>query len=221
MYPEIRKTNDGSHTLFVPSLNEHYHSTFGAIAESQHIFIDAGLKFVSSQKTKINILEVGFGTGLNALLTLINAQTGFINYVGIEAFPLSKNIISQLNYPDLLDAENAKSLFVKIHDAEWEMENQITDFFNLKKIHASILEFNLSATNFDLVYFDAFAPEVQPEMWEAAVFKKIFDAMKSGGILVTYSSKGLVKRNLKEAGFILERLPGPAGKRHILRARKG
>ncbi len=217
---EIRKTDDGSHTLFIPGLNEHYHSSYGAVQESMHVFIDAGLNFLSDQKTKINILEVGFGTGLNALLTLLHSTNKIIFYHGIEAFPVSKEITGQLDYPGFLKDKNAILFFDKIHRVKWNEDMSITEKFTLRKEQAKIEEISLEREKYDLVYFDAFAPEVQPELWTEDIFRKLFDATKSGGVLVTYSSKGLVKQNLRTSGFEVKRLPGPPGKRHIVRAER-
>lgn len=216
---EIKKTADGSHTLFVPELNEHYHSTFGAIRESMHVFVDAGLNFID-QKGGLNILEVGFGTGLNTLLTAIEKQEQQIRYRGIEAFPLENEVIQKLNFPQLIPYDGSDLIFDKIHQAEWGKESAITEGFTLTKTHTKIQEADLPESNFHLVYFDAFAPDVQPELWTKEIFGKIHAAMKPGGVLVTYSSKGLVKQNLRAAGFTVKRLPGPPGKNHMVRAEK-
>ena len=220
MLPTIVHTADGSHTLLVPELNEHYHSTNGAIAESMHVFINAGLEAALPGKSHLRILEVGFGTGLNALLTLLHAPEIPINYTAIEPFPPDPLLIAQLNYPQLLAKAEAGTLYKSLMSAPENFVTKITEHFILIKKREQIQQINLESSTFDLVYFDAFAPDVQPELWETIVFKKIFDALAPGGILVTYSSKGLVKRNLHEAGFEVERLPGSAGKRHITRAVK-
>lgn len=217
---EIRLTDDGSPTLFVPELNEHYHSSFGAVQESMHVFIEAGLNSLPGKETAINILEVGFGTGLNALLTVLHSFGKTIFYHGIDAYPVDEGKIAQLDYPGFIKVEKAKNLFKNMHLVEWNEDSVITEKFMLKKERAKIEENILVSEKYDLIYFDAFAPEVQPELWTAEVFKKLFDATKPGGILVTYSSKGLVKQNLRTAGFVVKRLPGPPGKRHMLRATK-
>jgi tRNA U34 5-methylaminomethyl-2-thiouridine-forming methyltransferase MnmC len=221
MNPELIITTDGSHSLFVPGLNEHYHSTYGAIQESRHVFIEAGLKQVIPGQTTIWILEVGFGTGLNALLSILEAEKSgkTIHYTSTEPFPLNQNITSQLNYPELL-AEGTSSLFKMMHDAEWNKETQVTDHFFLHKILNGIDKTELEDKSFDLVFFDAFGPEVQPELWTEEIFRKIFLSLKRGGILVTYSVKGSVRRALKNSGFSVEKIPGPAGKREITRAIK-
>ncbi len=216
---EIKKTKDGSHTLYVPELDEHYHSAFGALQESMHVFIDAGLIFFD-QKKEINILEVGFGTGLNALLTAIESRDQQIIYWGIEAFPLENEVIQKLNYPQLITKDGSNLIFDGIHRAEWGKEIKITEAFSLTKHHLKIQNAELPENHFHLVYFDAFAPDVQPELWTGEVFKKMYTTLKPGGILVTYSSKGLVKQNLRAVGFSVKRLPGPSGKKHMLRAEK-
>lgn len=215
----IIKTGDGSHTLLVPDLNEHYHSTFGAIQESMHVFIDAGLDKCKG-KQNIAILEMGFGTGLNALLTVLNMTDASILYHGVEAYPLEKEVLAGLNYPELLSNANAKDVFSKLHDAEWGKKVLINENYHLIKINGKIQEIKLPVNFYELVYFDAFAPDIQPELWAEEIFTKIFHAMKPGGILVTYSAKGLVKQNLRKAGFVVKRLAGPPGKKHMLRAEK-
>jgi tRNA U34 5-methylaminomethyl-2-thiouridine-forming methyltransferase MnmC len=221
MNPELTITNDGSHTLFVPQLNEHYHSTYGAIQESRHVFIEAGLKQIFPGQTTICILEVGFGTGLNAFLSLIEAEKSgrTIHYTSTEPFPLNQIITNQLNYAELL-AEGTFPLFKKMHDDAWNKENKITDHFFLHKILNGIDKTELENKSFDLVFFDAFGPEVQPGLWTEEIFRKIFLSLKRGGILVTYSVKGSVRRALKNSGFSVEKIPGPVGKREITRAIK-
>lgn len=218
---EIRKTDDGSHTLFVPELNEHYHSSYGAVQESLHVFIEAGLEFISTQSDTITILEVGFGTGLNTLLSVLHSNNyKSIHYTGVEAFPVEMSILRELNFSACCKIENAKVAWDKIHVANWSEDSALTDSFTLRKIHAKIQNISLESEQYDLIYFDAFAPEVQPELWTVEIFRKLFKAMKPGGVLVTYSSKGLVKQNLRASGFEVKRLAGPPGKRHMVRARK-
>ncbi len=218
----LKQTADGSLTIFVPELNEHYHSVNGAMEESKHVFIKAGFEYCLKPGGKINILEVGFGTGLNALLTCLAAQKANIqvNYVGIEAFPLPDDILKVLNYPEATGEQQAFDLFRKIHDANWVYPSYITERFLLNKIEARLEEVSLSAGMFNLIYFDAFSPDVQPELWTDNVFRKLYSALATDGILVTYSSKGTVKQALRNAGYTVERLPGAAGKRHMLRAKK-
>jgi tRNA U34 5-methylaminomethyl-2-thiouridine-forming methyltransferase MnmC len=217
MKTEIRKTGDGSHTLFSVDFGEQYHSSFGAVQESQHIFIDAGLKFVSKQKNPANILEVGFGTGLNFLLTVKFALENniVVNFTGIEAYLPQREVLEKLNYPEILGFD--KQAFLEI------FENKRGVFIGNTKyeiISNKIQEVNLKKEKFDLVYFDAFSPEIQPEMWSVKVFSEIYNSLKSNGVLTTYSCKGDVKRALKSVGFTLEKLPGPPGKREFLRAVK-
>lgn len=218
----LKQTADGSLTIFVPELNEHYHSVNGAMEESKHVFIKAGFEYCLKPGGKINILEVGFGTGLNALLTCLAAQKANIqvNYVGIEAFPLPDDILKVLNYPEATGEQQAFDLFRKIHDANWVYPSYITERFLINKIEARLEEVSLSAGMFNLIYFDAFSPDVQPELWTDDVFRKLYSALATDGILVTYSSKGTVKQALRNAGYTVERLPGAAGKRHMLRAKK-
>ena len=211
----IEQTADGSATLFVPELNEHYHSVKGARTESQHIFIDMGLD--ASAATEPHILEIGFGTGLNALLTLGYAgrQKRKVHYTGVELFPLPWETVELLGY-------STDPLFRALHTVLWGEDAIITPYFTLRKEHADInaMAHSLSP-KFDIIYFDAFAPEKQPEMWSQELFNRLYVTLNQGGILTTYCAKGIVRRMLQTAGFTVERLPGPpGGKREILRARK-
>jgi len=212
MIRQIILTEDGSHTFFVPEMGEHYHSVHGAIQESLHIFINNGYKKCSYDR--ISILEIGFGTGLNAFLTLLESDSDNkpVYYESWEAFPLSKEESGILNYPHLLNAGHSK--FKAIHEAGWEISIPVTDQFLLKKVHGDIRNINTEC-KFDLVYFDAFGPDFQPELWESGIFKKIYRVMNENARLVTYSAKGQVRRNLREAGFAVEKAPGPPGKREI------
>lgn len=217
--PKIITTADGSHTLKHPDLPEHYHSTFGAIRESQHVFIKSGLESISSEIKLLNILEVGFGTGLNAFLTLLwaNKNRVLVNYTGIEAFPISMKIAKELNYPLLLKADNA--IFLKMHSVNDEVIN-LSEYFSIQQKIVSLLDIQFKDSSFDVVYFDAFSPDTQPELWTEAVFSKLYRALKKQSVLTTYSTKGIVKRAMKAVGFKIEKLPGPPGKREILRALK-
>jgi tRNA U34 5-methylaminomethyl-2-thiouridine-forming methyltransferase MnmC len=202
-------------------MNEHYHSTFGAITESMHIFIRAGLNVLGPGKD-VTIFEAGFGTGLNALLTCIEASrtNSRILYYSLEKYPVATDLIMQLNYPEFLDnAHDTRDLFQSIHMAPWDVTVSINDRFRLHKIKGDLNDF-VAPFSYDLVYFDAFAPGKQPELWRTEIFGRIFNSLLPGGILVTYCVKGDVKRAVKSAGFLIEKLPGPAGKREILRARK-
>lgn len=222
MNTEIKLTADGSHTLYVPELHEHYHSTFGALGESVHVFIESGFHRAIQSFDEIDLLEVGFGTGLNALLTWMEAERipRKVNYVAIEPYPLGEDIWSTLNYPDLFCTFSYQEIFRRIHLADWGKYEQISPFFAIQKIKAGIEDYDPETGKFNLVYFDAFGPEVQPEMWDGATFGKINKSMKKGGILVTYSVKGSVRRALGNSGFSVEKLPGPEGKREITRAVK-
>lgn len=218
METTIILSEDGSHTLHVPSLHENYHSIHGAIAESMHVFISNGLNSVN--KKEIKILEIGFGTGLNALLSMTEAQKKErrIEYSGIELYPLAMETILKLNYPKLI--KNAKERdFHLMHTCEWEIPVKISKEFILRKIRADVCSYKFQGS-YDLVYFDAFAPAIQPELWEEKIFYGISDVMSSGAILVTYSAKGQVRRTLEKLGLKVERLPGPKGKREMIRAIK-
>ncbi|MFZ4797793.1 MAG: tRNA (5-methylaminomethyl-2-thiouridine)(34)-methyltransferase MnmD [Bacteroidia bacterium] len=225
---EIITTADGSHTLFHEVLNETYHSKNGALQESLLVFIQNGLaNYLHKNPIEtIHIFEVGFGTGLNALLTLKEAMNRNIKikYTCLEAFPLGFETINQLNY---LNEENdiLKTLFNKMHLCNWNEWIEINEHFSIYKMENKLEQITtnnlLQISNpFDLIYFDAFAPDKQPELWTTSIFKTIFDSMNIGSILVTYSAKGDVKRALREAGFIVKRLAGPVGKRHMLCALK-
>jgi tRNA U34 5-methylaminomethyl-2-thiouridine-forming methyltransferase MnmC len=220
---ELKQTEDGSSTLYVPELDETYHSTHGAIQESRHVFIEAGLKKLlleaGSSKKSIKVFEVGFGTGLNALLSLIEVNGGDISleYQSIELYPLQDIVIGQLNYSSAL--EDNKSYFQHIHESPWEIKVDITDQFKLYKINQSFIEFD-TADKFDLIYFDAFGPSKQSELWAKDILKKCYQMLHPAGVLVTYSAKGQLKRDLKDLGFKVEALPGPPGKAQMTRAIK-
>ena len=220
---QLLMTEDGSHTLIVPELKETYHSTHGAIRESDHVFIQEGLHHYSTEKqlTRIRIFEVGFGTGLNALLTALFAekQNLIVTYETIEAFPLEEGILMELNYPGQLDSGSANDLFTKMHAAKWNELVHVSNYLKLRKIHAGIQDHQLSDA-YDICYFDAFAPSKQPEMWELNVLEKIHDAMKQGGVFVTYCAQGQLKRNLRDIGFDVFTLEGPPGKKEMVRAIK-
>ena len=216
--PELKITQDGSHTLYVPSLDEHYHSHFGAITESKHIFVNAGLASLPSQR--ISILEVGFGTGLNALLTAIYAgeRKININYTSLEKYPLDPVIVRQLNYGSL-SGSNGRDIFEALHSSPWGATVSITEWFSLKKILSDLTIAGPEGL-YDLIYFDAFGPDKQPEMWTMEVMSRIAAVTRQGSVLVTYSAKGNLKRMLKALGFEVSLLPGPPGKRVMTRAVK-
>jgi tRNA U34 5-methylaminomethyl-2-thiouridine-forming methyltransferase MnmC len=214
-------TEDGSTTLFIPELNEHYHSIHGAVQESRHIFIRGGYEQI--RNFSASVFEVGFGTGLNAFLTyLVSEKEGkSIHYSAIEKYPLENNLVRLLNYPDKTDPAKA-DVFQAIHDVPWGQDIRISEHFTLHKMKGDLREVQLPDATYDLVYFDAFGPAVQPELWTEEIFRMLYKSMKEGACLVTYSVKGSVTRALKAAGFSLEKLPGPPGKREMTRAtRKG
>jgi tRNA U34 5-methylaminomethyl-2-thiouridine-forming methyltransferase MnmC len=221
MERKIIITKDGSHTISIPEMNVTYHSIHGAIQESMHVFIQAGLidsgmfDYVGVQ----GVLEIGFGTGLNALLTLIEADRhkNRIYYTAVELYPLNETETSQLNYCEQLNQPQYKPLFEKMHQCEWEEMFEITNNFRLTKTKRNLLDFS-TENSFYLIYFDAFAPAAQPELWTKEVFEKLYSLLNEGGILVTYCSKGEVRRAMQAAGFIIEKIPGPPGKREMLRA---
>lgn len=217
----IIETGDGSHSVLVPGWNVTYHSRFWAITESQHIFINSGLKYILKDQPGISILEVGFGTGLNTLLTLIETQLLAVKvfYETLETQPLEPSIFSQLNYPAVLGKPEMRGLFNEIHESEWNCIQTISTNFQLLKRREDITDAAFSR-RFDVVYFDAFDPQVQPGLWKEAVFSKIFDAMNEGAVLVTYCSKTVVRKAMEKAGFTVEKLKGPLGKREISRGKK-
>ncbi len=220
MQPIITITADGSHSLYSEELDERYHSEHGALQESRHIFIETGLKTVFPEKKEINIFEVGLGTGLNVFLSYLeNTNSLHINYTAIEAFPLDIELIKKLNYLKLLNVPQHQPVFEKIHESEWEQYVELGTNFKLKKLYATLQQVELKE-QFDLIYFDAFGPRVQPELWTEEIFSKIYAATKSNGFLVTYCAKGEVKRTLKKVGFTVDTLPGPPGKREMVRAVK-
>jgi tRNA U34 5-methylaminomethyl-2-thiouridine-forming methyltransferase MnmC len=214
----IVTTSDGSHTIYVPELDEHYHSIHGAVTESEHIFLNAGFDFCKADP--VRIFEVGFGTGLNALLTANRALSGkrVVHYTSIEKYPLGEELYENLNYYHFAGGEGSE-LFRKILLAEWGVKIRINEWFYLTKIKGDLAHFKTDEA-YELIYFDAFGPDKQPEMWSMKIFAGISRITEKGGILVTYSVKGDVKRNLRANGFEIFLLPGPPGKRQILRAIK-
>lgn len=220
----ILDTADGSTTLYVEDINETYHSRHGAIAESWHVYIESGLRPAYFKNThELRVLEFGFGTGLNALLTLVACaswapEKKLIHYTTIEKYPIQADVLNKLNYPshypDFMDHFN------KIHISDWGITVAISDSFFLKKIQEDFRLLSLSENYYDVVYFDAFAPAKQPELWTSAIFENIFKAMKDGGILTTYSAKTEVRNTLAGIGFKVQKLPGPPGKREIIMAVK-
>jgi tRNA U34 5-methylaminomethyl-2-thiouridine-forming methyltransferase MnmC len=219
--PDIILTSDGSHTLSVHEINETYHSVYGAISEAEHVYLNSGYKYLKGLPA-ICVLEIGFGTGLNCLLTALEAERAKVmtHYYALEKFPLPENIISKLNYPDLT-GEKGKKLFGKIHASPWNSEVNISSYFELKKTEADALTFDWTdIPGIDLIYFDAFGPDKQPEIWNSQLFRMIFKKMHLNAVFVTYCAKGSVRRELERTGLMMERLPGPAGKREMLRGIK-
>ena len=215
----IITTNDGSHTLLVPELNEQYHSIHGAIKEAEHVFLKMGLdEFVRSNRVSVNVFEVGFGTGLNALLSAqwATSKQKKLAYTSIEKFPVSKKEFQQLNYGNIV---HGSEIYTKITDAKWNDFTTISNAFKLRKLKLDLRKDTLP-NGFDVVFFDAFAPNKQPELWDTLVFEKIYKIMRKNGLMVTYCCQGQAKRNMISAGFEVEKVPGPPGKREMLRARK-
>jgi tRNA U34 5-methylaminomethyl-2-thiouridine-forming methyltransferase MnmC len=214
----IKTSKDGSHTILNEEINECYHSDFGAFTESMHIFINNGYKF--SEANPVNILEIGFGTGLNAFLSFVESSQmqRTTNYHGIELYPVDLVMVQQLNFAENYSSSE-KEIFIKMHSAAPDLELKCSEFFNFRKEHIDFNKIELKQF-YDVVYFDAFSPEKQPEMWALDNFIKLYRNMNPAGVLLTYCCKGIVKRALKSAGFTIELLPGPPGKRHIIRATK-
>lgn len=216
----IKNTGDHSPTLYSSQFDAHYHSIHGALTETNVVFIDAGLNYVSQYKSDINVLESGFGTGLNCFATLQNSiQTNIkINYTTIEKYPVEVSI-AQDYIKNLSLNESLSELYNKLHSSAWDQTISILDNFKLLKLNQDFFEIK-EKNEFDLIYFDAFAPETQPELWTVEMFELMAGCLVHGGVLTTYCAKGYVKRNLKVAGFEVEALPGPPGKREITRAIK-
>lgn len=211
-------TADGSHSVSVPALKVTYHSVHGAIQESMHVYIEVGLNylFANGLFKEVRILEMGFGTGLNAFLTAIEAENlkQKIYYTAVEQSPLGVDIVTTLNYPAHLGHEQ---LFKQIHDCNWGEDLWLSEYFTLRKENVTLQDF-IPAERFHLIYYDAFAPAAQPELWTKEIFEKLLILLHHSGILVTYCSKGDVRRAMQTAGFTVKKLPGPPGKREILRA---
>ncbi len=218
MKRELRLTADGSPTLYVPELDETYHSMHGSVQEARHVFIENGLRFVATESKQVNILEVGFGTGLNALLTAQYAKENDINvnYVGLEAYPVEEEIWKAITYLDGPDAQGFYSHMMGLPFGETAVYDA---FFTICKMPFSIQEW-ATTEKFDLIYYDAFGPKAQPEMWALAIFEKLYALLNTGGALVTYCAQGQFKRHLKSLGMRVEGLPGPPGKREMTRGVK-
>ena len=221
MKTTLLKTGDGSYTLHIPEWDEQYHSKHGAIAEALHVFIKEGLYHYSAKNaaTEIFIMDIGFGTGLNAFLNFLEAEkSNFkIDYTGVEAYPLSLSEIQKLNYTSLLNA--SEEVFLQLHDVAWEEKTVVSEKFKLTKQQQFFSEIN-TENSFNLIYFDAFGIRVQPELWTEEIFQKMYNALKPKGVLVTYAANGNTRRAMQAVGFSVERLPGPPGKREMLRGTK-
>ncbi len=219
MKREIIITSDGSTSIHLPEWEESYHSRHGAIQEAQHVFINNGLSLCKGQS--VSVLEIGFGTGLNAFITFLESKKNKqkIDFVGVEGFPISPEEVLQMNYVDQLKANQFESEFKIMHTSDWEENVTISDTFRLIKRKQLFNDIN-DKDQFDIIYFDAFGYRVQPELWSVEIFTKMFNALKEGGILVTYACRGPIKNAMKEAGFKIEKLAGPPGKREMLRGWK-
>jgi tRNA U34 5-methylaminomethyl-2-thiouridine-forming methyltransferase MnmC len=220
MDKEFVITEDGSHTIYLPEMDEHYHSTHGAVQESLHVYINQGL--LQSTQKEISVLEIGFGTGLNAFLTCVFAIRNNlkVTYTSIEKFPLTEAEFTKLNYSEKIFTDYA-DLFKKMHQCQWNSLVGIVPEFSIRKVQADLLTWDFDPTEqFNLLYYDAFAPTKQPEMWTEELINKVSASVKKDGILVTYCAKGAVRRAFATAGFQMERIPGPVGKKEILRGKK-
>jgi tRNA U34 5-methylaminomethyl-2-thiouridine-forming methyltransferase MnmC len=215
---EIITTKDGSTSLFIPEWNETYHSKNGAIQEAYHVFIKNGLSIFKGKS--VSILEIGFGTGLNAFITSLEAEKNNlpIDYTAVEAFPITIEEIDAMNFASKIDS-NKTNIFIAIHQLNWEVKNQVCDNFYLTKRKQFFQDIN-DKEYFDIIYFDAFSFDVQPELWSEAIFTKMHTALKTNGILVTYACRTIIKQAMISAGFSIEKLPGAPGKREMLRAYK-
>jgi tRNA U34 5-methylaminomethyl-2-thiouridine-forming methyltransferase MnmC len=219
MKREIVITGDGSTTIRIPDWNENYHSSHGAIQEAKHVFVIHGLDVFQNQD-EISILEIGFGTGLNAFITFLETLTkNKVNYVGVEAYPISAAEVAQMNYVSELKAAPYATNFEKMHASDWEHEIAITAQFNLTKRKQFFQDIN-DKNQYHLIYFDAFGYPLQPELWSEAIFVKMYEALLPGGVLVTYACRSVIKNAMLAAGFSIEKLPGAPGKREMLRATK-
>ncbi|WP_374464604.1 tRNA (5-methylaminomethyl-2-thiouridine)(34)-methyltransferase MnmD [Chryseobacterium sp.] len=223
MKREIKTTNDGSKTLFINELNENYHSHHGALQEAEHVFIKNGLNLIND--CEINILELGFGTGLNVLVTineyLKTDKNHVINYFSLEKYPINESEVKDLAYDELFDNPELKNIYQKIHLSDWEKSVEIISGFNLKKIECDFFDLkDIDLPEINLVYFDCFGARVQPDLWEKPLFELVSDKMAINGLLTTYSSKGSVRRILQELNFQVEKKQGPPGKREMINAVK-
>lgn len=219
MRPQVILTSDNSHTLYVPELDETYHSQNGAVAESTHVYIEAGLHHIGKQQDVISIFEFGFGTGLNALLTWAEAEKTEkkILYHTVEKYPLLPETYVQLNYGDQLEEVDKLNM---LHSSNWDEETHLSPNFKFKKVVCDIQAFPFRIAQYDLVYYDAFGPSKQSDVWAVPILEKVCASVRKGGVLVTYCSQGQFRRDLKSLGFEIEKLAGPKGKREMTRATK-
>lgn len=219
MEREIIKTLDGSTTIHIKEWNENYHSKHGAIQEAKHVFIKNGLALFENKN--ISILEIGFGTGLNAFITFLESKKlkQHIDYTGVEAYPITSDELESMNYVNELEADDFTTVFEQMHAANWEEKNNLDDRFSLTKKKMFFQDIEDSEA-YDLIYFDAFGYRVQPELWSTEIFQKMYNALKPNGTLVTYAARGVIKRSMIEVGFTVEKLPGAPGKREMFRASK-
>lgn len=218
---KIIPTGDGSPTLQSEQFEVTYHSIHGAIQESQVVFIDAALDHLAAQKTDLSILEMGFGSGLNALMTYLEAEKRQLNiqYTTLEAYPIILELATQLDYANRLQAPESHQVLLDMHALGHDEWKQFSPHFQFKKLLQRLEDFEATAA-FDIVFYDAFAPAAQPELWEPECLGKLYQALRPGGVLTTYCAKGAFKRALKALGFEVEALPGPIGKREMTRAKK-
>lgn len=219
MQREIKITNDGSTTIHLPELNESYHSRHGAIQEAYHVFIKNGLSLFKEKS--VSVLEIGFGTGLNAFITYLEAKKSnkIIDYVGVEAYPVLPDEVLQMNYVSELNADDENDVFKKMHQVSWSEKHEISTDFNLTKRKQKFQDIE-DELQFDLIYFDAFGFTVQPELWSEEIFQKMYKALKPNGILTTYACRSSIKRAMISSGFSVQKLPGAPGKREMLWAEK-
>lgn len=219
MKREIIQTLDGSTTIHLQEWDECYHSKHGAIQEAQHVFIKNGLSLFENKH--VSILEIGFGTGLNAFITFLEAKklNQTIDYVGVEAYPISADEVLSMNYVEQLNATQESAIFKTMHESNWEEKISLNKEFSLTK-RKQFFEAIDDIEKFDLIYFDAFGYRVQPELWSTEIFQKMYNSLKPNSVLVTYAARGVVKRSMIEVGFTVEKLAGPPGKREMFRARK-
>lgn len=219
MKREIIQTKDGSTSILLPDWNETYHSKFGAIQEAKHVFIKNGLSLFEGKS--VSILEIGFGTGLNAFITYLEAKSANqkIDYTGVEAYPVSEEDALKMNYVSELGAKSSEEIFLKMHKTDWNEKVILDGNFTLEKQNIKFQEI-ADENKYDLIYFDAFGFRVQPELWSLEIFQIMFKALKPNGVLVTYACRSSIKNAMKDSGFTVEKLNGPPGKREMLRASK-